>query len=638
MALRTRIKDYRSENRLFAVRAIQAIVFVAILLAALISRLVFLQVQEHDTYATLSKENRVKLVAVAPTRGIIYDRNGLIMAENQPSYSLEITPERVANLENTIDEIARIIPIDKVDRNRFYKIKKRRPAFEGIPLKLNMSDEEVAKIAVEQHRLTGVDIAARLVRSYPHKEHAVHALGYVSRINEKELEKVDKSNYRSTNHIGKSGIEKHFEDLLHGYVGVQQVEINARGRILKKLESVAARPGKNLYLSLDSRLQRIAEQALGEENGAVVAIEPRTGDVLVFASWPGFNPNLFVNGIDHKTYNTYSTSENRPLTNRALYGRYPPGSTVKPFVGLAGLESNVIEHDHSTFCPGYYSLPGDTHRYRCWKKQGHGTVGLNKSIVESCDVFYYELARMLKIDRLHDYMVQFGFGVKTGIDLLRTEHEPSGLFPSSSWKRNVRNQPWYPGETLITGIGQGFTLVTPLQLAVATATMANRGKHIQPRLVNRTQDIRSGKNEFVPIKTLNQIPMVEEEHWDEIITAMKDVVHSPRGTARRLNKDIPYTIAGKTGTAQVIGIKQGEEYDEEKVLKKHQDHALFIAFAPVEDPRIAVAVIVENGGHGGSTAAPIAGEIIKAWLMPQIASGELSLPEPEPEEKAVTDE
>ena len=636
MPIRTRIKDCRSENKLFANRAIQAIIFVIVLLSILVGRLVFLQVHEHDTYATLSKENRVKLVAVAPTRGIIYDRNGLILAENQPSYSLEITPERVTDLAQTIDEIATIIPIDKVDRNRFYKIKKRRPSFEGIPLKLNMTDEEVARIAVEQHRLSGVDIAARLLRYYPQKEHSVHALGYISRINEKELEKVDKSNYRSTNHIGKSGIEKHYEHLLHGKVGVQQVEINARGRILRKLESLAAVPGKNLHLTLDSRLQKIAEQALGEENGAVVAIDPRNGDVLVFASWPGFDPNLFVNGIDHKTYNAYSTSDRKPLTNRALYGRYPPGSTVKPFVSLAGLESNVIEHDHSTFCPGFYTLPGDTHRYRCWKKQGHGAVDLSKSIVESCDVFYYELARMLKIDRLHDYMVQFGFGVKTGIDLLQTKYEPSGLFPSSSWKRKARNQPWYPGETLIAGIGQGFTLTTPLQLAVATATMANRGKHIQPRLVNRIEDITTGRNELVPTRVLNNIPMVEPEHWNQVIEAMKNVVHGPRGTARKLNKDIPYTIAGKTGTAQVIGIKQGERYDKDKIKKKYQDHALFVAFAPVEDPRIAVAVVVENGGSGSSAAAPIAGELIKAWLMPKIQSGELSLPEIE--EPIPTDE
>lgn len=636
MPLGTRIKDYRSEHRLFSVRAIQAMVFVFILLAILITRLVYLQIIDHDVYATLSKENRVKLVAVPPTRGLIFDRNGVLLAESQPSYSLEITPERVLDMDETLDAVSRLIEIDDVDKSRFFKLKKRRPSFEGIPLRLKMTDEEVASVAVNQHHIPGVDIVARLVRHYPQKEHASHAVGYVGRINEKELNELDESDYRGTNHIGKSGIEKHYEDTLHGSVGVQQVEINARGRVLRKLESVASQPGKNLYLSIDSKLQHIAEKALGEDNGAVVAIEPNTGEVLVFASQPGYDPNLFVNGIDHKSYKAYNESVNRPLYNRALYGRYPPGSTVKPFVALAGLETGVIEHDHSTSCPGYYSLPGSTHRYRCWKKRGHGPVDLNKSIVQSCDVFYYELARALKIDRLHDYMVLFGFGVKTGIDLLETRNEPSGLFPSTVWKRRALNKPWYPGETLIAGIGQGFTLVTPLQLASATATMAKRGKHIRPKLVKEIEDIRTGGKKTTETHVANEIEKVEVDHWTQVIQAMRDVVHTPRGTARRLNKNIPYDIAGKTGTAQVIGIKQNEKYEEDKIAKKHRDHALFVAFAPVENPQIAVAVIVENGGHGGSTAAPIAGEVIRAWLMPKIESGELVLPKEEEKEASQT--
>lgn len=626
--LSDRIRDYRSEQRLFNNRAAQAVIFVLLLAAILISRLVFLQIYEYDTYATLSTENRVKLIAVAPTRGLLFDRNGKLLAESRPSYSLEITPEQVDDLEGTIDEIAEIIPIDQLDRQRFYRIKQRRPAFEGIPLRLNMTEAEAARIAVEQYRLRGVAITAGLVRHYPHKEHAVHAIGYVGRINEKELGEVDKKNYRSTNHIGKAGIEQYYEDKLHGSIGVQQVEINARGRVLRKLESVAAKPGKNLYLTIDSDLQRVAEAALGEERGAIVAIEPATGEVLVFASQPGYDPNLFVNGIDHKTYNAYNTSEARPLTNRALYGRYPPGSTIKPFVALAGLETDVIQHDHDVRCRGYFKLPGDNHRYRCWKRGGHGAVGVEKSITESCDVFYYELARMIKIDPLHDYMMTFGFGVKTGVDLLDARYEPSGLFPSSEWKRRVRNQPWYPGETLITGIGQGFTLVTPLQLAVATATLANRGQRVQPRLLRETENISGGEKELIAPILNGQVDMVAPEHWRQVINAMRDVVHSRHGTARHLSKDIPYTIAGKTGTAQVIGIKQGEQYDAEKVPKKYQDHALFIAFAPIDAPRIAIAVIVENGGHGGATAAPIAGEVIKAWLMPKIMAGEIRLSPP----------
>ncbi len=625
MPLGARIKDYRSENRLLHIRVIQAVIFVIILLVILVGRLVYLQIMQHDVYATLSKENRVKLVAIPPTRGLIFDRNGVLLAESQPSYSVEITPERVIDMDKTLEDIVNLIEISDADRLRFFKIKKRRSSFQGIPLRLKMTNEEVAKVAVNQHHMPGVDIVARLSRYYPQKEHAAHVVGYVGHISEKELDQLDESDYRGTNHIGKSGIERHYEDTLHGSVGVQQVEINARGRILRKLESVTAQPGKNLYLTIDSKLQRIAEKALGEESGAVVAIVPKTGEVLVFASQPSYDPNLFVDGIDHKRYKAYNENESRPLYNRALHGRYPPGSTIKPFVALAGLETGVIEHDHSINCPGYYSLPGDTHRYRCWKERGHGTVNMNKSIVESCDVFYYQLAKALKINRLHDYMALFGFGEKTGVDLLAMRNEPSGLLPSRDWKLRTHGQPWYPGETLITGIGQGFTLSTPLQLASATATLANRGVRIRPRLVKEIEDMRTGEKIRTHIQKVNEIPRTAKEHWDQVIQAMKDVVHSPTGTARRLDKDIPYTIAGKTGTAQVIGIKQNEKYDETKIAKKYRDHALFVAFAPMENPEIAVAVIVENGGSGSSSAAPVAGKVIKAWLAPGIESGELAL-------------
>ena len=622
MPLGDRIKDYRGESHLLHIRMTQAVVLVVILLMILVGRLVYLQIIHHDVYATLSKENRVKLIATPPIRGLIFDRNGILLAESQPSYSLEITPERVTDIDKTLHDIASLIEISDSDRARFFKLKKRRSSFEGIPLRLKMTSEEVARIAVNQHLMPGIDIVARLIRHYPQKEHASHVIGYVGHISEQELGQLDESDYRGTDYIGKSGIEKHYEDILHGSVGMQQVEINAQGRVLRKLESVAAQPGKNLYLTLDSNLQRIAEQALGEESGAVVALIPKTGEVLVFASQPSYNPNLFVHGIDHESYRAYNENESRPLYNRALHGRYPPGSTIKPFVALAGLETGVVEHDHSVNCPGYYRLPGDNHRYRCWKERGHGKVDVNKSISESCDVFYYQLARALKIDRLHDYMTLFGFGEKTGVDLLDVSNEPSGLFPSRDWKRRTHGQSWYPGETLITGIGQGFTLVTPLQLASATATLANRGVRVRPRLVQEIEDIHSSEKNRIWPQQINEIPRVEQEHWDQIIQAMQDVVHSPTGTARRLSKDIPYTIAGKTGTAQVIGIKQDEKYDETKIAKKYHDHGLFVAFAPVEEPEIAVAVIVENGGSGSSSAAPVAGKIIKAWLAPDTESGE----------------
>lgn len=629
MAPTVRIKDYRSEQQLFSTRAIQAVIVAAVLLAILVGRLVFLQIIQHDAFVTRSIENRVKLVAIPPTRGMIFDRNGILLAGNRPAYSLQVTPEHITDIEDTLHKISRLIPISEVERDRFYKIKPQRPSFEGIPLRLRMSDEEVARIAVNQYQLPGVDIVARLTRYYPQEQHAPHVVGYVGRISEKELREVDAASYRGTSHIGKSGIEKHYEDVLQGTVGMQQVEINARGRILRKLQSIASKPGKNLYLTLDSRLQHIAEDAMGENSGAVVAIEPQSGEVLVFASRPGYDPNLFVNGIDHKSYRTYIEDESRPLYNRALYGRYPPGSTVKPFVALAGLETDVIEHDHETHCPGFYQLPNSTHKYRCWKKNGHGTVDLNKSLVESCDVFYYELARALKVDRLRDYMVLFGFGEKTGIDLLDTQYEPSGLFPSTGWKRRTHQKPWYPGETLIAGIGQGFTLSTPLQLASATATLANRGVRVTPRLTREIETARTDERRKIPVERGSNVPITTKDHWDQVIKAMQDVVHSPHGTARHLGNNIAYTIAGKTGTAQVIGIKQEAEYDEREIAKRLQDHALFIAFAPVENPQIAVAVVVENGGSGGTNAAPVAGKIIKAWLTPKIESGEL-IPETVP--------
>lgn len=629
-----RIRDYRRENDLTFTRVAQTVALVIVLFVLLVGRLVYLQIIDHDAYATLSAENHVKAVAVPPKRGLILDRNGVLLAESRPAYSLEITPERVADMDATLAEIAALIPLGADDLADFQKTRARRPAFESIPLRPRLSDAEAAKIAVRLHLMTGVDIVPRLVRHYPHAEHAAHVVGYVGRISEDDLAQIDQSNYRGTHHIGKQGIEKHYEDQLHGSVGVQRVEINAAGRVLRKLESVTAEPGKDIHLTLDSKLQYIAERALGEEKGAVVAIEPASGEVLVFASRPGYDPNLFVDGIDHSLFQAYNQGEARPLYNRALYGRYPPGSTIKPFSALAGLESGVINPDFVAHCPGYFMLPDSTRRYRDWKKEGHGRVGVTRSIVESCDVFYYELAQLLGINRLHDYMRRFGFGKTTGIDLLPSADEVTGLFPSPQWKRRVHNELWLPGETLITTIGQGFTLVTPLQLAMATATLANRGKRMRPRLVREIHDTQSGETTRTETQTNGEVPKRVEAHWRQIIEAMRQVVHTPRGTAYRLDT-LKYAIAGKTGTAQVIAIAQDEEYDEEKVLKKHRDHALFIAFAPVQNPRIALAVIVENGGSGGSVAAPIAGEIIRAWLAPEPPP--LAAPAPAPDGAAADD-
>ena len=612
MASPTTLKDHFRETRLFTHRAIAALAFTIVLMLVLVARLVNLQVIEHDTYTVLSDQNRVHIAAVAPTRGLIFDRNGVLLAQNLPSYSLQIVPEQVDDVDATIEELRQLIAITEDDEERFRKRYKVSRRFKPLTLRTRLSDEEVARFAVNRHRFPGVDIAARLYRHYPQGSLAVHALGYVGRINERELQDIDASNYEGTDFIGKTGVEKFYEDILHGDVGVQRVETNAQGRTLRVLEQTPPVPGLNLHLTLDADLQRVAEQALGEERGAVVAIDPRDGSVLVMASMPGFDPNLFVGGIDSKTYRALSDSPDQPLFNRVLRGRYPPGSTLKPFIGLAGLEYGVVDPNASIYCPGWYMLDGDDHKYRDWKKGGHGPVDLKRSLVESCDVYYYDLALTLGIDRLSAFLEPFGLNDLTGIDI---SGELAGLVPSRAWKRRTRREPWYPGETLITGIGQGFNLVTPLALASATATLATHGRHLRPRIVAATEDPDTGEVVDFPVIPNIAVPVEDDANWDYIVKAMSEVVHSHRGTARRIGKNAPYKIAGKTGTAQVFGIKQDEEYVAEEIQKRLRDHALFIAFAPAEDPRIAVAVIVENGGSGGAVAAPIARKVMDAWLL-----------------------
>ncbi|EGW54286.1 penicillin-binding protein 2 [Candidatus Endoriftia persephonae] len=603
------IKDHLYESQLFINRSIAAAIIVTLMLLLLGVRMVYLQVVSHEHYTTLSKDNRVKLQPLPPTRGLIYDRNGVILAQNLPAYSLEITPEKVESLEQTIEQLALILPISEEDRRRFKKLRRQRRRFDSIPIRVRLNDEEVARFAVNQHIFPGVDVKAKLLRDYPLGEHTAHLLGYVGRINQQELQLIDTSNYSGTSHIGKNGVEKTYESLLHGKVGLQQVEVNAKGRTLRVLQEQPPIPGQDLQLSIDIQLQQTALKALGEFNGAVAAIEIETGGVLALVSKPGYDPNLFVEGISSKAYRALQKSPDKPLFNRAIRGQYPPGSTVKPFIGLAGLESGVVHFRQKNYCPGYYQLPGKEHKYRDWKKTGHGVTDMHKAIVQSCDVYYYELARTLGIDRLHGFLSNFGFGSKSGIDLTG---ESTGLLPSRAWKRRTRRAPWYPGETLIIGIGQGYFLATPLQLAVATATLANGGKRIRPRVVSSIRHGDGSQEELIPI--VSQITQNNPLHWQQITQAMTDVVQGPRGTARRI-RNKKYRIAGKTGTAQVFSVGQDEEYDEKTVAKRKRDHALFIAFAPAEMPKIAVAVIVENGGHGGSVAAPIARKVMDQYLL-----------------------
>lgn len=607
------IKDHFRETKLFNMRAITAVVVSAALLVVLILRLIYLQIVDHEIYATLSEDNRFHIRAIPPTRGLIYDRNGILLAQNFPTYALEITPERVKNIDETLKSLAELITIDESDLSRFKRELKRNRPFKAIPIRTRLSDEEVARIAVNRHRFPGVDIAAELIRHYPHGGLGVHAIGYVGRINEKEKQLIDESDYDGTDYIGKTGIEKYYEDTLHGHVGVAQEETNATGRRLRVIEQVPSEPGINLRLTLDAKLQQVAEEAMGDHRGSVVAIDPNNGNILTLTSTPVYDPNLFVTGIDRKTYQELRNSEDLPLFNRALRGRYPPGSTIKPFVALAGLELGAVKSEVATHCPGWYRLAGDRHRYRDWKKQGHGAVDLDTAIVQSCDVYFYDLAHTLGIDRMARFLFPFGFNYKTGTDIFG---ELAGLMPTSQWKRKSRNQPWYAGETLIAGIGQGYTLITPLQLAHSTAVLASYGKRMQPRIVGALENANSGEIKSIfPIEE-QSVPVKNKENWDKVLTAMERVVHFWRGTAfRAIGQDAPYKIGGKTGTAQVFSVKQDEEYDEENVDERLRDHALFIAYAPAEAPKIAVAVIVENGGHGGSTAAPIARKVMDYYLL-----------------------
>ncbi|MCW9058619.1 MAG: penicillin-binding protein 2 [Gammaproteobacteria bacterium] len=611
MARFSTLKDHFLESRLFMGRALVMLAFCALLVGVLVIRLVYLQVIAHEHFTTLADGNRVRILPEPPNRGLIYDRSGVLLAENLPSYRLEITPEQVKDMEASLEALGELIQLREVDLERFARLRKSSPVFRAIPLRFRLSEEEVARFAVNRHRFPGIDIEAGLTRHYPLGPLAVHALGYVGRIDERDLQTISESEYSGTSHIGKTGLERTYEEQLHGSVGHRQVETNAQGRVLRVLERSAPVPGSNLYLTLDAQLQAAIERIFDGRTGAAVAIDPDSGDVLALASMPVFDPNPFVNGIEVADYRALQEDPARPLFNRALRGQYPPGSTIKPFVGLGGLEQGITTSHASTYCPGFYKLPGRERHYRDWKRSGHGTTDLHEAIVQSCDVYFYDLALTMGIDRLHEALAHFGLGRTTGIDLIG---ELGGLLPSREWKRAARNEGWFPGETLITGIGQGFMLATPLQLANATAILANGGRKLQPRLVRTIQASGAQEPEAVPVLELDHVPRVNSRHWQDVINAMIDTIHGPRGTARSI-ANAPYRIAGKTGTAQVFGLKEEEEYDAESLEYYLRDHALFIAFAPADKPRIALAVIVEHGGSGGGVAAPVARRILDAYLL-----------------------
>lgn len=602
------LKDTARELRVYGARTVVALIVTTIALILVFGRYFSLQVTDFEAYRTQSERNRVQLQALPPKRGLIYDRNGTLLADNRPSHTLSVIPERVGDIDATLQRLGGLIDLSADDVTEFRRKLERRRPYDAIPLRFQLSEEEQARVAVNRHGLPGVVVEAQLLRHYPYGEMLAHVLGYVGRINENELETLDSTDYRGTFHIGKVGVEHYYEDRLHGEVGYQNVETNAHGRVLRVLDRFAPEPGDNIFLYLDLDLQRIAVQALGDQRGAIVAIDPATGGVLAMASTPAYDGNLFVNGISSRAYAALRDSPDVPLFNRAVQGQYPPGSTVKPLMALAGLQAELITPETTVPDPGWYRLPGSSRRYRDWTLSIRGTghapeVDLNMAIAESCDVYFYDLARRLGIDPMHDYLAPFGLGSRTGVD---TTGERGGVLPSSRWKRQALNQVWYPGETLSAGIGQGYMLATPLQLAVATATVANRGQFHTPRLARR---IAADEPETPVPHYIDAAP----EHWESIFRGMRDVVHGARGTARSIGRGLTYDMAGKTGTSQVIGIAQDAVYDEDAVAERHRHHGLFIAFAPVEAPEIAVAVIVENGG-GSSAAYPLARSVIDAWL------------------------
>ncbi|MEF8833494.1 MAG: penicillin-binding protein 2, partial [Halofilum sp. (in: g-proteobacteria)] len=528
----------------------------------------------------------------------------------------------VADLDATLERLRSFVDFDSADVERLRRAWRRARPFEGVPLRFQLSREAVARLSVNRHRFPGVDIVAGLTRHYPWGRTGVHALGYVGRLDEGDLKRLDPRSYRATSHVGKTGVEYAYEHVLHGEPGVRRVEVNVEGRVLRVLDEEAPVPGEDIQLTLDLGLQRYAERLLGPEDGAVVALDPRDGAVLALASAPGFDPNLFVNGIGRKTYASLRDSPHRPLFNRAIRGQYPPGSTIKPIIALNGLEREARDRDETIHCRGYYTLEGRSRRYRDWK--AHGEVDLGDAISQSCDVMFYDLAMDLGMTEMAGFLRRFGLGQQTGIDL---PGERGGLIPDPEWKRRNRGEPWYSGETVIHGIGQGYMQVTPLQLATATAQIANRGRPVRPHLLAeagpaeaRTETEEGPPPDEEPVVARAREPVVEpvdltvESDWDFVIDAMVDVTAGERGTARAIGWKSPHAIAGKTGTAQVFSIAQGEEYDAEAIAKELRDHALFIAFAPAEAPRIAVAVLVENGGSGSATAAPVAQQLIDRWL------------------------
>lgn len=602
------LRDTRREWMINRSRLIAALVGISLLLSVLVYRYYSLQITQHQDFLTQSDRNRIRVEVIPPTRGQIVDRKGRVLAANKPTFVVGVIKERSEDLDQLVGQLADRLALTPRELDAFQERSLRRAPFEAVPIKLGLDDAALATVAVDLHQLPGVVVDAQLTRDYPYGETLSHVLGYVGRVSAEDLLELDNERYRGTLHTGKVGLEKRYEPLLHGQPGFQHVETNAHGRLLRVLEQQAPVPGQNLRLYLDLDLQREAAAALGDQRGAVVALDPLTGGVLAMVSNPSYDANLFVEGISYTDYAELRGSLDTPLLNRAVQGQYPPGSTIKPLLGLGALAEGFVTPETAVPDPGWYRLPGDTRRYRDWTLRvrggGHAdTVDLRMAIAESCDTYYYDLAHRMGIDTMADLLTPYGLGQKTGVD---TTGEQPGIIPSTEWKRRAMGEVWYPGETISAGIGQGYMLATPLQLAQATMVIANKGESFVPSVVHRVGDLIVGGVQR-PALT------IAEKDWQAVVAGMVDVVHSPRGTAAAIGKGLQYSMAGKTGTSQVISIAQDAIYDEETVSERNRNHGLFVAFAPVDKPRIVVAVIAENGG-GSSAASPIARRVIDAWL------------------------
>jgi len=602
------LRDTRREWEINRSRLIAALVGISLLLSVLVYRYYSLQITQHQDFLTQSDRNRIRVEVIPPTRGQIVDRKGRVLAANKPTFVVGVIKERSEDLDQLVGQLADRLALTPRELDAFKERSLRRAPFEAVPIKLGLDDAALATVAVDLHQLPGVVVDAQLTRDYPYGETLSHVLGYVGRVSAEDLLELDNERYRGTLHTGKVGLEKRYEPLLHGQPGFQHVETNAHGRLLRVLEQQAPVPGQNLRLYLDLDLQREAAAALGDQRGAVVALDPLTGGVLAMVSNPSYDANLFVEGISYTDYAELRGSLDTPLLNRAVQGQYPPGSTIKPLLGLGALAEGFVTPETAVPDPGWYRLPGDTRRYRDWTLRvrggGHAdTVDLRMAIAESCDTYYYDLAHRMGIDTMADLLTPYGLGQKTGVD---TTGEQPGILPSTEWKRRAMGEAWYPGETISAGIGQGYMLATPLQLAQATMVIANKGESFVPSVVHRVGDLIVGGVQRPPLT-------IAEEDWQAVVAGMVDVVHSPRGTAAAIGKGLQYSMAGKTGTSQVISIAQDAIYDEETVSERNRNHGLFVAFAPVEKPRIVVAVIAENGG-GSTAASPIARRVIDAWL------------------------